>query len=1089
MNPPTPNTQPPRARKSLRERAGMALVVTLALLVLVTITTLAFFVRATSNRAIEASRSNQVLVREVANTAGDYVIGRLLAEMPTNAVAATNNGIVIFQVTNGLGMLPTRSLAQAAMTNDPNFANLTRQSIPSADPSASLHNVSVPSKNGRSIGVQRWNAPFLLTGPGFSANNELASWIYLNRDGSTTSTASTNAVGRFAYNIYNTGGLLDASVAGHPTSVTGTNLSKLTGTLAGINLSAIPGMTNVNQFVEWRNPTSASSAATYVSAVLQSSERGFLTPAPGDRTFTSRRDLIQLAREGTFGFNTNALPSLTHSTRALNAPSWGPSTNATGAAYQYFANASTPTAINRLLPSVRVPSNFTRPNGKTAVPGEPLLASRFPLSRLNGLGISGVVSTGNTTLLNGVPSPATAATVQRDFGLRWDVNRWEYVGHTGIVVQSAIKTLSQIALEAREPNFFELLKAGILNGSLAMRSANINLAIIQTNELNEDSHIIQIGANIIDQNDSDDFPTTIRFTTPNFTRSGNTYTIVGLIPTDLYGIENLPYLSELRFRSYRTDPMLLGLWDRFNGAMLVELWNPHRNASTNSVPSLRIRLTSSGFPRQQIGTGSHDPFLNTTDGLGGPNDLTPFIVITNSGATFSEPRTVGPADVTAVSRAEYMIPAILAPKGSCIAYDTVHGNAPAQVGFYLGYVPALDQIFDPPSPRYWWSKTNLSAVDFELQYWDGSQYRTYQRFARLGDGFGGQFGTTASPGYIDSFSSESYNLMMGRPEPRGNRLGMSESKYDEMFSVNRPATKGMDVSEQNATGSADTPGLGPQGPLFTPIFAPNTTWMQGPGGFGPRLGWYSDNTGSGSHARPIYRDADGISRRADGDNANSIRPLIAGQGDNRPVILNRPFRNVAELGYVFRDQPWKTLDLFSSGSADSGLLDIFSVSESPTAVVAGKINLNTRNPSVIKLLLEGAARNFDGSAPLNSTDATTLAADYVNPAVRPNLIHRSSIVEAFRPTQGGASPSFTVSSVFPALKMQREVTPRALVDLGETMTWNLLVDVVAQYGRFAPAGTTPDQFNVDGEQRIWLHTAIDRSTGKIIDRMVETISE
>jgi len=113
----------------------------------------------------------------------------------------------------------------------------------------------------------------------------------------------------------------------------------------------------------------------------------------------------------------------------------------------------------------------------------------------------------------------------------------------------------------------------------------------------------------------------------------------------------------------------------------------------------------------------------------------------------------------------------------------------------------------------------------------------------------------------------------------------------------------------------------------------------------------------------------------------------------------------------------------------------------------------------------------------------------VNPAVRPNLIHRSSIVEAFRPTQGGGSPSFTVSSVFPALKMRREVTPRALVDLGETMTWNLLVDVVAQYGRFAPAGTTPDQFNVDGEQRIWLHTAIDRSTGKIIDRMVETISE
>ena len=45
--------------------------------------------------------------------------------------------------------------------------------------------------------------------------------------------------------------------------------------------------------------------------------------------------------------------------------------------------------------------------------------------------------------------------------------------------------------------------------------------------------------------------------------------------------------------------------------------------------------------------------------------------------------------------------------------------------------------------------------------------------------------------------------------------------------------------------------------------------------------------------------------------------------DYHPIMLNRPFRNVAELGYAFRDLPWKTVDFFTDKSADAGLLDIF----------------------------------------------------------------------------------------------------------------------------------------------------------------------
>src|SRR5207245_5771059 len=75
----------------------------------------------------------------------------------------------------------------------------------------------------------------------------------------------------------------------------------------------------------------------------------------------------------------------------------------------------------------------------------------------------------------------------------------------------------------------------------------------------------------------------------------------------------------------------------------------------------------------------------------------------------------------------------------------------------------------------------------------------------------------------------------------------------------------------------------------------------------------------------------------------------------RPIMLNRPFRNVAELGYAFRDLPWKTLDFFTDKSADAGLLDIFTINDGPQVLdgqgnivgmaapttVAGTVNLNS----------------------------------------------------------------------------------------------------------------------------------------------------
>jgi len=210
-------SRPPGPRRSPVRRnsdSGMALVITLSFVVLATVAAMAFFVRATSNRLIEVSRANQVLVQQVTTSATEHVAAQFQREIADKATAkSTTNNITIYAQTNNIFAVPQRPLP-SALTADDNFANLVRRSVNEAangigETAASGHSTAAPSQNGRTVGAARWNAPRLLGGDGFAADDQLPNWIYLNRDGTATATPSTNAVGRFAYNVYDTGGLLD----------------------------------------------------------------------------------------------------------------------------------------------------------------------------------------------------------------------------------------------------------------------------------------------------------------------------------------------------------------------------------------------------------------------------------------------------------------------------------------------------------------------------------------------------------------------------------------------------------------------------------------------------------------------------------------------------------------------------------------------------------------------------------------------------------------------------------------------------------------------------------------------------------------
>ena len=71
----------------------------------------------------------------------------------------------------------------------------------------------------------------------------------------------------------------------------------------------------------------------------------------------------------------------------------------------------------------------------------------------------------------------------------------------------------------------------------------------------------------------------------------------------------------------------------------------------------------------------------------------------------------------------------------------------------------------------------------------------------------------------------------------------------------------------------------------------------------------------------------------------------------------------------------------------------------------------------------------------------------------------------------------------------RELIARSLTEVTQTRTWNLMIDLVAQSGRFPRLATTLSQFVTEGERRYWLHIAIDRFTGEVIDQQLEPVYE
>jgi hypothetical protein len=85
----------------------------------------------------------------------------------------------------------------------------------------------------------------------------------------------------------------------------------------------------------------------------------------------------------------------------------------------------------------------------------------------------------------------------------------------------------------------------------------------------------------------------------------------------------------------------------------------------------------------------------------------------------------------------------------------------------------------------------------------------------------------------------------------------------------------------------------------------------------------------------------------------------------------------------------------------------------------------------------------------------------------------------------GSSLKASMSQV----KRFREAPIRALASVGQTRVWNLMIEVVAQTGRYPQSASALSQFLVEGQQHYWVHVAIDRLTGQVLDKQVEVVKE
>jgi hypothetical protein len=1203
------------------------------MLVLLMTIVLAYFSNAMLHRQISVARAANLKVQLITKTAADLILDDFQHEIEAGSLADTNSSLTmpvrrpITLTSNGTGV--TNMLAPSVVpqrigdggatnivkvsrsglsffTNGSGYRTLTNRASNGLARASAISTTNT-SANGRFLTKERWLAPKLMSDSETNAFT-VPDWIYLNRKGETptdftasglataANSNSTNTgfvVGRYAYTVYDVGGLLDINVVGNALPSTNNAIRGLTHQVSlsnGIGGVSVPNFTN---FVAWRSAVSSTNTnAASGSGGLFDPKRNFIDVPASEQAFVNRQDLLNYVAQSGTSIPSAALPFLTTFSRDLNAPSYEPNS-----ARPKLPASPDPALMNPALLSIRFVADTTlhRPEGDIIVKsGTSVMPRRFPLSKLS------LFEQAN-------PDPTA---MKYYFGLtKVDNQTWRY---TAANSDGWVATLSEVAALGREPNFFEVLQAVIYAGSLGKFAANTYTTDVDMLPAKSDGtcnpgpdrspqlQLFQIGANIIDQWDANDIPTGLLF--PLGTSAD----------VAVFGIENLPYLSQIGIVGWRPldNKSLFQIW------MLFDVWNPHQNAKTppTGINQFRIKPVSGAkqasiyYYNYSTNTNNYDYSYtkNATLNNGPLSNLknkTPFdggtLVQTSaqsltainpnrefnfsSSADYSTNTTLGITPTSSTDTPglllfnETIAPAIPAWGSRTCELQITLNDLMKVVAPYGSLnnstgTNSLGRITYPPGTTFtnlntsYWTQTveagtgNITlsanygvkavntfrllagastpyAFDMQAQLTDGS-WITYQKL----EGLYNQLDIVASPlassceiveksgdmlrntdssmpdaaqtNEFYKWRSRGASLGMIKTDPRTMRFGLSGWSQVNASTLNSPQNDNLGLSVRISTNAFN---LSSQSDLIGTNFCVPNGWSTGyspgkppanagpgitpglQGGFQvapglttpPLFGLVSNNPDVLNAANPArYPDPDGVIRPGDG--YFGALPTARGRFADRPILLNRPFRSVGELGYVFRDIPWKSLDFSTRRSGDLGLLDVFSISETDgnPPLTAGKISLNTRQTAALAAALLNSSKQLAGvnasvpSSELSALQAQTLAQAIVSESTARPFLDKGDLVSRVLNSGSGTDPLNGDTS-----KVVREAAVRTLAEIGTTRTWNFLIDVVAQTGRFTTAAKSGSDFMVQSEERVWIHVAIDRMTGEVLELRKEVVNE
>jgi len=223
-----------------------------------------------------------------------------------------------------------------------------------------------------------------------------------------------------------------------------------------------------------------------------------------------------------------------------------------------------------------------------------------------------------------------------------------------------------------------------------------------------------------------------------------------------------------------------------------------------------------------------------------------------------------------------------------------------------------------------------------------------------------------------------------------------------------------------------------------------------------------------------------------------------------PNVISHAFSSVGEFGYgivtppgtgpppaAAGSTPIPTLDFSPPSFQDAPVLDFFCYNPISSAYPrAGIVNLYTRNAPVLAAILAGtlktnAAANQNPPSPVIS-GTPAASSEAMTAATR--IVTEAQKVLAGNPDYGSVTQTDLTRAIAARLAAaaaqhlpgtgnlteQEQGVARALAEMGQTRTWNLFIDVIAQTGHYGPNAQNLTDFIPEGEKRYWLHIALGR---------------